>query len=83
MMAIPQLDAERLGITPDEAALLTAQVMRDYDRYMASRDPDAERVATGYEQQEIVLRGKLVSGDVLAIRVMPEKQIGRRHLAPG
>lgn len=79
MMAIPQLDAERLGISPDDAALLTAQIMRDYDRYMASRDPDAERVATGYEQQEIVLRGKLVSGDVLAIRVMPEAQIGRRH----
>ena len=79
MMAIPQLDAERLGLDPEAAAVLTAQIMRDYDRYMASRDPDAERVATGYEQQEIVLRGKLVSGDVLAIRVMPEAQIGRRH----
>lgn len=80
MMAIPQLDAERLGLAPEDAALLTAQIMRDYDRYMSSRDPDAERVATGYELQEIVLRGKLVSGDVLAIRVMPEAQPGRRHL---
>ena len=78
MMAIPQLDAERLGISPEDAAQLTAQIMRDYDRYMASKDPDAERVATGYEQQEVVLRGKLESGDVLAIRVMPENQPGRR-----
>ena len=80
MMAIPQLDAERLGISPDAAALLTAQIMRDYDRYMASTDPDAERVATGYEQQEVVLRGKLETGDILAIRVMPDDQPGRRSL---
>ncbi len=80
MMAIPQLDTERLGITPDEAAALTAQIMRDYDRYMASTDPDAERAATGYELQEIVLRGELVTGDVLALRVMPQEQPGRRHL---
>lgn len=79
MMAIPQLDAERIGIDEEEAATLTAQIMRDYDRYMSSTDPDAERVATGYEQQEIVLRGKLESGDILGVRVMPENQIGRVH----
>jgi lambda family phage portal protein len=79
MMAIPQLDAERLGLDPEAAALLTAQIMRDYDRYMSSKDPDAERAATGYEQQEVVLRGELESGDILAIRVMPENQPGRRH----
>ena len=44
------------------------------------KEADAERVATGYEQQEVVLRGKLESGDILAIRVMPENQPGRRHL---
>lgn len=80
MMAIPQLDAERLGLTPEAAATLTAKIMRDYDAYMASKDPDAERSATGYEQQEIVLRGQLLAGDMLALRVMPEGQFGRRHL---
>lgn len=78
MMAIPQLDAERLGLTADDAAALTAQIMRDYDRYMSSTDPDAERVATGYELQEVVLRGRLESGDILGIRTMPDKQVGRR-----
>lgn len=77
MMAIPQLDAERLGLDDETAAKLTAQIMRDYDRYMSSTDPDAERSATGYEQQEIVLRGRLESGDILGVRVMPEGQIGR------
>lgn len=71
MMAIPQLDADRLGLTDDQAAELTAQIMRDYDRYMSSTDPDAERAATGYEQQEIVLRSRLETGDILGIRVMP------------
>lgn len=81
MMAIPQLDAERLGLAPDAAALLTATIMRDYDRYMASTDPDVERIATGYEQQGIVLRGKLTLGDVLGLRCMPElsEQPGRAH----
>ncbi|RDV06419.1 phage portal protein [Sphingorhabdus pulchriflava] len=72
MMAIPQLDAERLGLVEEDAAALTAQIMRDYDRYMSSKDPDAERSATGYEQQEIVLRGRLETGDILGIRVMPQ-----------
>lgn len=80
MMAIPQLDAERLGLTPEAAALLTAQIMRDYDAYMASKDPDAERSATGYQLQEIVLRGQLLAGDMLGLRVMPEDQPGRLHL---
>lgn len=80
MMAIPQLDAERLGLEPEAAALLTAQIMRDYDNYMASKDPDAERTATGYELQEIVLRGQCLAGDMLALRVMPEAQPGRHHL---
>ncbi len=81
MMAIPQLDAERLGISEVEAAAMSAQIMRDYDRYMSSLDPDAERSATGYEQQEIVLRGMLESGDILGIRVMPKptEQHGRVH----
>lgn len=80
MMAIPQLDAERLGVTAEEAARLTAQIMRDYDAYMASKDPDAERTATGYELQELVLRGQCLAGDVLGVRVMPQAQVGRRHL---
>lgn len=79
MMAIPQLDAVRIGLSDDDAALLTAQIMRDYDRYMSSKDPDAERAATGYEHQEVVLRGQLESGDILGVRLMPEGQVGRVH----
>lgn len=80
LLAIPQLDAERLGISEEAAAELTATIMRDYDAYMSSKDPDAERVATGYELQEVLLRAQLESGDVLGIRTMPKDQIGRKTL---
>lgn len=80
LMAIPDLDAEKLGITPEEKAELTARIMRDYDEYMSSTDPDAERTSTGYGQQEVVLRGTLESGDILALRCWPEDQIGRVHM---
>lgn len=81
MLAIPQLDAERLGISEEDASRLTAQIMRDYDAYMSSKDPDAERVATGYELQEVVLRGQLESGDILGIYTMPDQQKGRKVLS--
>lgn len=79
LMAIPVLDAARLGITEDEALELSSQIATDYDNYMASTDPDAERTATGYGLQEIVMRGVLESGDIVALRVMPQEQLGRRH----
>jgi lambda family phage portal protein len=77
LMAIPDLDAEALGISEEEALRLSSLIAADFDNYMASTDPDAERTATGYGMQEIVLRGVLESGDIAALRVMPEGQKGR------
>lgn len=80
LMAIPDLDAELLGLTAEEKAAWTARIMRDFDEYMTSTDPDAERKATGYGLQEVVLRAMLESGDVLGLRCWPEDQIGRVHM---
>lgn len=77
LMAIPDLDAELLGLTPEEKAEITARIMRDFDEYMSSTDPDAERSSTGYGLQEVVLRAMLESGDVLGLRCWPEDQVGR------
>lgn len=79
LMAFPDLDAEQLGLTPEDAATLTLRIARDFDAYLSSTDPDAERTATGYDQQAILLRGVLESGDMLALRCMPQGQIGRVH----
>lgn len=78
LMAIPDVDADEVGLTPEALAKITKRMRIDYDEYMASKDPDAEQSSTGYGQQEIILRGELTSGDMLVVRVMPEQR-GRRH----
>lgn len=78
LMAIPEIDAELLGLAEEEAEKLTARIGRDYDNYLSSTDPDAERTATGYGLQEIVLRGVLESGDILGLRVWPDSQKNRK-----
>ena len=79
LMAFPDLDHEALGITAEAAAALTLRIARDYDSYLSSTDPDAERTSTGYGQQAVLLRGVLEGGDMLAVRCMPKAQIGRVH----
>ena len=80
LMAIPDLDAELLGLTPEEKQVWTSRIMRDYDEYMSGTDPDAERASTGYGLQEVVLRAQFESGDVLGLRCWPDQQIGRVHM---
>lgn len=79
LMAIPDVDADAVGLTPEQLAPITRRMRIDYDEYMASKDPDAEQSSTGYAQQEILMRAALCDGDVLAVRVMPDTQRGRRH----
>jgi capsid protein len=78
LMAIPSIDADKLGLTPEEKDAWEARIAKDYDAYMSSKDPDAERTATGYQQQDIVFRSTLTDGDVVGLRVLPLEQPGRR-----
>ncbi|BBD01847.1 hypothetical protein YGS_C1P3102 [Sphingobium sp. YG1] len=77
LMAIPEIDGKAVGLSAEAAAALNRQIASDYDEYMSSTDPDAERTATGYELQEIVMRGVLESGDIASLRCWPDSQIGR------
>uniref|UniRef100_UPI002269EE11 phage portal protein n=1 Tax=unclassified Sphingomonas TaxID=196159 RepID=UPI002269EE11 len=77
LMAIPAINGTALGLTPDEQEAWEQRIATDYDAYMASKDVDASRQATGYGVQAIVERGTITSGDMLALRVMPENQPGR------
>lgn len=77
LMAIPAINGEALGLTPDEQAVWEQRIATDYEAYMSSKDVDAARQATGYSVQSIVERGTITSGDMLALRVMPEDQPGR------
>lgn len=80
LMAIPSVNADLLGLTPEEKTAWEARIAADYDSYMSSKDVDAERKATGYGiygMQGITQRGADTSGDILALRVMPDDQPGR------
>lgn len=77
LMSLPAIDGAALGLTPDQVDDWHRRIAADYDAYLASKDVDAERKVTGYGQQGVAYRGAITSGDVLALRVMPEGQPGR------
>ena len=77
LMAIPAINGAALGLTPEEQESWEHRLAADFDAYMSSKDVDAARQATGYGVQAIVERGTITSGDMLALRVMPEDQPGR------
>ncbi len=77
LMAIPAINGAALGLTAAEQEAWEQRIATDYDAYMASKDVDAARQATGYSVQSIVERGTITSGDMLALRVMPDDQPGR------
>ena len=77
LMAIPAINGTALGLSANEQEAWEQRIATDYDAYMASKDVDASRQATGYGVQAIVERGTITSGDMLALRVMPDDQPGR------
>lgn len=77
LMALPAIDGEALGLSAEQVEVWHRRIAADYDAYMASKDVDAERKSTGYGMQAVSYRGALTSGDMLALRVMPEDQPGR------
>ena len=79
LMSIPAIDGTALGLTPEEVDAWHQRIATDYDAYMTSKDVDAERKSTGYGHQAIAYRGTITSGDILALRVMPDNQPGRVH----
>ncbi|MFH7191669.1 hypothetical protein ACHWGL_32775, partial [Klebsiella pneumoniae] len=68
---------DALGLTPEQVEAWQRRIATDYDAYLTSKDVDAERKSTGYRLQAVCYRGAITSGDILALRVMPEDQPGR------
>lgn len=77
LMALPAIDGPALGLTDEQLEQWHRRIAADYDAYMSSKDVDAERKSTGYTLQGVTYRGAVTSGDMLALRVMPEGQPGR------
>lgn len=80
LMVIPAVNGAALGLAPEEQAEWEARIAADYDAYMTSKDPDAERKRTGYGLQAVSARAAYTSGDVVKLRVLPDDQPGRVYL---
>lgn len=65
LMPKPKLDAEYLGLSPEEAQRWKKNVLREWRLWAGSVNCDADRQRTFYELQELAFLSQLLSGDVL------------------
>ena len=63
----PAIDAEVLGISPEEKLKLEKQIEREWRLWAESPDCDMSRIDTFYELQQLAFMNWLVSGDCLAV----------------
>lgn len=70
----PEIDAERLGLTPEEAEAWESAALDIWTDWAWSRDCDITRHQTFAELEDLVYRSRLMSGDVFVVR-----RFKRRH----
>jgi len=63
----PNIDAEILGMTPEERRSLEKQIEREWNIWAESTDCDMARIDNFYELQQLVFLNWLISGDCLAV----------------
>lgn len=69
----PEIDADRLGISPEEAVIWEELALDIWDDWAKSRDCDITRSLTFAELEDLVYRSRLLSGDVLVLRRFKER----------
>lgn len=63
----PNIDAELLGVSPEERRTLEKQIEREWNIWAESTDCDMARIDNFYELQQLVFLNWLISGDCLAV----------------
>ena len=63
----PNIDAEFLGLTQEEAAEWERNTLREFKLWAESTNCDAERINNFYEMQQLVFMSWLMNGDVFAL----------------
>lgn len=63
----PNIDAELLGISPEERRALEKQIEREWNIWAESTDCDMARIDNFYELQQLAFLNWLISGDCLAV----------------
>lgn len=64
----PELDAARLGLTPEAAVEWEELALDIWNHWSESRDCDVTRTQNFSELEDLVYRSRLLSGDVLVVR---------------
>lgn len=63
----PNIDAELLGVSPEERRTLEKQIEREWNIWAESTDCDMARIDNFYELQQLAFLNWLISGDCLAV----------------
>lgn len=63
----PNIDAEFLGLTEEEAATWERHTMREFKLWAESTNCDLERINNFYEMQQLAFMSWLMNGDVFAL----------------
>lgn len=67
LMPSPQIDAEYLGLSSEEAEALQAQVLREFSLWADKPTCDADRVDNFYKLQQLAFLSYLMNGDAIAL----------------
>lgn len=68
----PQVDAEFLGITDDQAEKLQTQIVREFSLWADTPICDAERIDNFYQLQQLAFLSYLMNGDTIVL--LPVKE---------
>lgn len=78
LMPSPQIDAEYLKLTDEQAEALQAQILREFALWADTPVCDADRVDNFYKLQQLAFLSFLMSGDAIALLPM-KKQPGQPY----
>lgn len=67
LMPSPQIDAEYLGLSSEEAEALQAQMLREFSLWADKPTCDADRVDNFYKLQQLAFLSYLMNGDAIAL----------------
>lgn len=73
LMPSPQIDAEFLGLTNEQAEKMQAQILREFALWADTPLCDADRVDNFYELQQLAFLAYAMNGDAVALLPMKEQ----------
>lgn len=79
LMPSPQIDADYLRLSSEEAEALQAQILREFSLWADTTACDADRVDNFYKLQQLAFLSYLMNGDAIAL--LPMKEQAGRHTA--